>query len=270
MAEQTTLLAEISGNMPAANLRVLELHDLPKNLPGPPPTAAMIRNVKAVGVLQPITVELVDADKATYRVVDGRRRVMAAREAGLSRIHALVRQVTPVQRAAATIALNELRSENPLGELEAIRELHKKGYDEQQITEATGMRASRIRLRLALIERLNPEILKAAKAGKVGLRVAAAIAKLAPGTQAILANVLESEGKLTGDDVHQAKTAGREKALAELDLGVLMPKPTAGDAKARLGATLEAWPKMLEELDAPPSVRKAVEKALAAVQSWKA
>ena len=74
---QSTLLPPAPLKPRAA---VIELAELPKTMAGPDPSASLIRSVKGLGVLQPV---LLAYDGKRYKVLAGRRRIAAAREAEL-------------------------------------------------------------------------------------------------------------------------------------------------------------------------------------------
>ena len=66
--------------------------------------------IREGGFLQPILVSRRE-DNLTYDVVDGKHRVVALRELGLSYVHAVVRRMTADQIRAYRIAMNRLRGD---------------------------------------------------------------------------------------------------------------------------------------------------------------
>jgi len=256
--------------------RINVREQLPAHLPGPPPTAGMIRSVKLLGVRSPIQVA---KHGNGYTVVDGRRRVMAARAAGLNFVPAIV-VGGGRQGAVSTIALNENRSENPLAELDAIQALQKQGHSEEEISKATGMLLPRVRLRLSLVNNLHPQILHHAKHGTIKLSVAKAAAKLPKNQQdrlfeRIEANIaarkesgreLAGARLLTADDLHQVKTTAAKRSAEAL--GIVMPTIPAAQVREQLLQAVETWGQQLEAAEALPSVLKACWKFKAALESW--
>lgn len=112
--EQPLLLPEEPLDVERLEVR---LADLPpdQDLLGPAPDAALASSVRRLGVLQPILVAR-GAD-GTLRVVEGRRRIKAARAAG----HATVPAIVATLSGAAPMALTLLvhASLGPAGTLEA-------------------------------------------------------------------------------------------------------------------------------------------------------
>src|SRR5688572_6856588 len=78
-------------------------------------------SIKASGVIQPV---IVRRQGAGYQLVAGERRWRAARQAGLSRIPAIVREVTDAESLELALVENLLREDlNPMEEAEAYDKL---------------------------------------------------------------------------------------------------------------------------------------------------
>lgn len=174
--------------------------------PGTKVRARLLKSIREKGVLTPI---LVQSNGVGYKILDGRRRVAAAIRAGLEEIPAiLVEEGGP----EITLLVHATRSENPVAELEAIRELQRRGLSEKDIARAGYSSLPRIR-RLAKLNRLAPELAEKVEAGEIAPGVAFQIACLPLEEQNRL---LEDEEKVTSKTVRQAKYAHRQAAVPAL------------------------------------------------------
>ena len=87
----------------------------------PAALAELTESIRASGVIQPIVVRRVGED---YELIAGERRWRAAKEAGLERIPAVVRDATNVQSLEIALVENLLREDlNPLEAAEGYRQL---------------------------------------------------------------------------------------------------------------------------------------------------
>lgn len=173
---------------------------IPDDPAGPEPSPAMVASVKAVGVLERVI--LADAGD-TYRIINGYRRVRAARLAGLFEVPARVyRDLGDKTEAGLTVALNALRSPNPYAEYEAIARMRAAGLSEKAVAEATGMPAALVKRRL-LLGRLGDELMAGLAAGKMTASVAEEAARLPREGQVECADYLAEHGVLHRKYVRQ-------------------------------------------------------------------
>ena len=178
--------------------------------------SAELRNSMALrGQLQPILLNARTGKTQSYTVVDGRRRVAAALDLGWRSIRAYVIDVDPLVEASLAVTANAVRGDNPLSDLRSIRELSAAGYSEQEIARATGLKLAVVRKRRKLA-RLNAAIFEATVSGQVAIGVAERIASLPATAQAGLTGRLHEQGRITGDDVHEANSVGVAAAMEEL------------------------------------------------------
>lgn len=178
-------------------------------LPAPPGTkvrASLLKSIQEKGVLTPI---LVRQNGAGYAILDGRRRVVASRKAGLEAIPAILLEEGGPE---VTLLTHATRSENPVAELEAIRALQRRGLSEKEIARAGYASLARIR-RLAKLNRLAPEMAEKVDAGEIAPGVAFQIASLPQEQQHQL---LAEQEKITARTVRQAKYARRQAAVPSL------------------------------------------------------
>ena len=106
-------------------------------------------SVRASGVIQPI---IVRPSGSGYQLIAGERRWRAARQAGLDRIPAIVREASDAESLELALVENLLREDlNPMEEAEAYRQLlHQFGWTQEQL----GQRIGRDRTSIANVLRL--------------------------------------------------------------------------------------------------------------------
>ena len=136
--------------------------------------AGLAASVRDHGVIQPVLVTKVDGG---FELVAGERRVRAAEMAGLSRIPAVVREVSEHERLALALVENLQRADlNPLDEARAFRRLGDEfGLTQEEIAARVGRSRSSIANTLRLLE-TSPAIQDAVAAGAISEGHARAIA----------------------------------------------------------------------------------------------
>ncbi|NPV86301.1 MAG: ParB N-terminal domain-containing protein [Anaerolineae bacterium] len=168
--------------------------------------AGLQKSIKDKGVLVPILVTR--KEDGGYVVLDGRRRVTAAREAGIELVPAILLEGGGPE---VTILAHATRSENPISELCAIQEMVMQGMSEEEIAREGYTSIQRIR-KLAKLNRLHPSLRKEVEEGKIAPGVAFQAARLPMEQQKRL---LEAE-KITGRAVREAQSARKQEALPDL------------------------------------------------------
>ena len=115
-------------------------------------------SIKASGVIQPIVVRRAGAG---YQLIAGERRWRAARQAGLERIPAVVREVTDAESLEMALVENLLREDlNPMEEAEAYQKLLAQfGWTQEELAHRIGRDRSSIANSLRLLR--LPELLQA-------------------------------------------------------------------------------------------------------------
>ena len=216
-----------------APMRVVDL--LPLAQDAVAPSRQLVASVRRYGVVTPVI--LVDTgDGQGKQLVDGRRRVLAAKDAGLTHVEAVTysfnrEDARTFPAELLTLALNELRRPNPVAEAEAIRRLLDRGAPLRDICRATGMSPARVKQRMRLLNLAAP-LAQALSQGEITVGTAEAAAKLSSTEQRALADRLAERGKLTLEDVAEARSARRQSAQAALSLPTLpavanSPQPQA-------------------------------------------
>lgn len=176
MAEQTTLLPEETLPTPRTRKILLDVIQPDDELIGAPPTSGLIASLDKFGLLQPIVVIEPEQSKTQiYQVVDGRRRVKAARKIHWDRIRCEVYPPGTSSVEVMAVIANQHRSENPLGDLKYIETLISNGATYYDIQVATGMPVAKIKKRLKL-QNLIPEIRQKLQEGAVKVSTAEKIA----------------------------------------------------------------------------------------------
>lgn len=170
---------------------------------GTPPSQRLLDSVQRIGVVQPVilTKQPDDAGEIHLTIVDGNRRVAAARANNLATVPAVVfDELEPNTIAETTLAANGFRSANYLAEFWALKHLERNRYAFGDLVAASGMSSSTIKHRKTL-SGLNRELFVALRNGQISQTLAAAAAKLPAHHQDALAETFRRTGKLTQRDI---------------------------------------------------------------------
>lgn len=178
------------------------LADLPETI-GTPPAERLVENIRRKGVIQPILVARVsDEDGEIHlHIVDGNRRVAAARLASRSEIPAIMFDgLSPESISEATLITNGFRTANYLAEFWAMKQLERSRYTSSDVAAISGMAKSTIALRGSL-SHLNRGLFVALRNGEITQTIATAAAKLPREQQEQLADMFHKRGTLTTKDI---------------------------------------------------------------------
>jgi ParB-like chromosome segregation protein Spo0J len=200
----------------------------------------------SVPVLQPREAEG-SGEENRYRIVDGRRRVDAARSVGRDVIDAYVIGAAVGPEAdALTVLLNLARSPSPLREAEALSDLVESGYTPEALARlgpAKGTIEKRLRLAAA-----PPVIKDGVREGEIAEGVAEKVANLSKMLQEQCVACYREEGRLRHKDVKDLRTAHRN-AEAEALPDALFKTPDEDSTPDWAEAPTDQIDASLEEAD---------------------
>jgi len=133
-------------------------------------------SIRTSGVIQPIIVRQVGVG---YQLIAGERRWRAARQAGLERIPAIVREATDAESLELALVENLLREDlNPMDEAEAYRSLLTQfAWTQEQLAQRIGRDRTSIANALRML-RLPEEIQADLRAGRLTMGHARALLAL--------------------------------------------------------------------------------------------
>lgn len=187
MPDDTAHTAEFARALPIEQLAPSPFN--PRRQTNVEALAELTASIVEQGILQPIVVRPItdsvtqrvkDLDTgARYQIVAGHRRVLAARDAGLATVPAIVRAMTDAELKAAHLTEN-LQRENlaALEEAEGYGRLRDdEGLTAVQIAQRIGRKPGVVHNRLKLLE-LCPEGRAALESGAIGAEVGQLIARI--------------------------------------------------------------------------------------------
>jgi ParB/RepB/Spo0J family partition protein len=199
------------------------------------PSPSLRRSVAAVGILQPLLIRRnTNADSLyPWVVTDGNRRLRAALLADLTTVPTLIIEGDANWGAVAQLSTNATRSQNLAADLKSVEQLATAGYTAKEIGQAVGLTRVQVE-RLLGMQRLDPVLRQGLDDGKLTLGTATEAAKLPVVSQEALAEKFTNEGKLTGGDIAEQKTARAAQALAMTDVDeFLVDAPTLPEHEER-------------------------------------
>lgn len=206
-------------------LQQINLSDIGDTV-GTPPSSNLVGSIRKNGVVQPIVLAESPDENGEIRLllIDGNRRVRAARSNGITSIPAIVLTgIEPEAISRLTLILNGFRAGNYLSEFWAIRQLEKQQLGESDILSLSGLSKSMLKKRTALSD-LDRDLFVALRNGKIYQTHAAAIALLPIELQGELASLYRRQGRLQQSDVNRYKPVKSAKSEA----------PTISDSLERL------------------------------------
>jgi ParB family chromosome partitioning protein len=213
--------------------------------------AELAASIGIEGVLQPIVVRYVE-ERDVYVIVHGERRWRASRQAGLTTIPALVRDVPDDRRLIQQLMENVVREDlNAVDRAAALRTLKAQLGDApwEQVAEAVGIRRSRL-FQLLGTEKLPDAIQEDIRAGRLSEKQSRALQGLPPAHQLALRDAIVA-GEIPADEAMRLARALRAAgvpddrvaataALTEIRTGATCPTESTAPAEDETAALLSA------------------------------
>ncbi len=199
-------------------LTVSELNPREHESHDPEAMAELTADVKANGLMQPLIVRLVGPGKY-YEVVDGSRRLEAARKAGLKEVPVRLFELTDEDAAVRALVANDQNlALTPLERADGYKRLRDEyGFTPEQIAEKVSKSVTTVKRTLNLLN-LTAESRESLAAGKVTLGVAKAIAMVSPSLQAKVMKHATTKDQYTGKAATEEEVGQviRENFMREL------------------------------------------------------
>lgn len=220
-------LARVEGATMKRVFRIVDTADLTPMKLKPPDR--MVRSVQQHGIITPVLLqERIDEDGViSLEIVDGNRRVSAAKEAGVEQIPAVVYQnADPEAMAAATLITNTLRSRNAVSEWQAVEHLGDLGHDAEGVMRLTGLTKSSLETRLRP-STMHPDLRRAMLDGRISVTVWERAGRLPSESQQRLADTLEHRGglKLADVDAERGRIETEMSPQDDVDVPDLPARP---------------------------------------------
>lgn len=240
----TPLPSLIPTEKPLQTFLTVSLYDLPPDhlLVGESPSKSFIKSVSQLGVQVPILLKkrILEEDASLkgaylYDVIDGRRRVKAARACGFYELNAVVTLSGDISSEILSLSTNVHRSSNKVSDLLATEALLDQGYTEQEI--ALGGNFSVSKTKAALTFRsLLPEIRSLFLEGKVTGIVAGELACFSRDLQQKALTLYKEKGSVKSSDLKVIRMAQRE-----ITIETLFPSSKEGSSSVSLEKKEENW-----------------------------
>lgn len=191
--------------------RRVPLLDIGKTV-GPSPTSRFVRNVRKNGVIMPVLLREAVSDDGSpgYRIVDGNRRVAAARRSRHRDVPArILVDASADEVARITLATNIHRSNNHVTEFWAIKHLERSGVNRQRIATEAGLTKSMLAMRERLLT-LDRRVFVGFAEGKVSPTVALSISRMPRDSQRTMGDLFAESGRILTRDVRALSERSRQ------------------------------------------------------------
>src|SRR3989304_6467558 len=170
------------------------------------PSAKFVENIGTVGIKVPV---MLRKNGHGYMIVDGRRRIQAARNLGMEMVPAVI--VEDEDSELMGLMLNLQRSPNLAHEADTLRMYIKAGYTQKEIADLLNVTRTQLKKHFRLLN-LCKEALNKIKSGEMSGSIAFELSRLPKEAQ----KELVSSGQITKEVVHGRKVAKTLSSLASL------------------------------------------------------
>lgn len=178
-------------------------------------------SIKAQGIMQPILVRAISADK--YEIIAGERRWRAAQKAGLTEVPVMVREIADDAALAMALIENIQRENlNPLEEAMGIKRLIDEfSMTHEQAAQAVGRSRVAVSNLLRLLN-LTPMVQDMLLDNQIDMGHARALIGLEPAEQILLANrvVKENLSVREAERLTQKKSEDKVKPIKTIDADI--------------------------------------------------
>jgi len=177
---------------------------------------AVMKSVEALGMVTAIQVEeLKSGGTHRYRVIDGRRRLDAAKN---------LPSGGGITYDALAAGANLLRAHAPVDEARHLEALvNRGGFTPEQLSKELGLPLGTVKSRLKLVD-LPQELRAAVDDKRISPSVAAAAANLTPTQQQAAIKTLQQKNSLNRDDITSIRLADKQKVLEAVQ-AIFSPPP---------------------------------------------
>lgn len=168
----------------------------PRSVFEPEAFAELVHSIKELGVLQPIVVRSIPDEAGKYELIMGERRLRASKEAGLTKIPAVIRETADENMLRDALLENLHRSDlNPLEEASAYQQLLEDfGITQEELANRIGRSRPKITNSIRLLK-LPAEVQRKVAAGVLSAGHARALLSVeGDAKQLQLANKVINEG----------------------------------------------------------------------------
>jgi len=179
---------------------------------------AMVRNIMALGVIEPVVINK-NIETGRVEVVAGRQRVKNAREANKRlyemgrppvKVPAIIRKGEGAELASVAVSENELRrSDTAMVRARKMRQLEGMGHDHEAISVAFGVNVKTVENTLVLLD-CSKAVQGAVESGLIGITDVKQLSRLTPEQQA---EKIQEIAQATGGKEGHARARAKREAI---------------------------------------------------------
>lgn len=172
------------------------------------------------GLWEPVVLGRTSDGQLPWTIIDGKRRVLAARQLGWETIRAEIFDPEDIPSIAAVrLITNQQRSPNPVDEYRALKVLLKRVNGDTPLPDIAGrlsLNLGHLR-KLMRLDGLSVTLFEAFERGKMAFTTALRAAGLTNVEQDRLAQVYRESGRIRAKDVSEVRRVVKDEAVLALD-----------------------------------------------------